>query len=226
MPITCLTCPLCRPLEMESHDQRLSREGTGKKRVSNQKENSMIRIDVPAEDAANPYGYAAHAHGREIMAAADVFSKAVYQHSILSLREFEGARSRIAQINGCIVCQQFRAAKDAPSMFAATGVRPDHLVSDNGPAPDEAFYTAVELWRTSPLFSPRERAAIEFAERFAEEPKAIADDEDFWERAHALFSDAEIVDLAHSVAAWMGLGRVAHVLGFDSVCLPFTAAAE
>lgn len=186
----------------------------------------MIRIDIPAEDAANPYGYAARAHGRQIMAAADVFSKAVYQHSILSLREFEGARSRIAQINGCIVCQQFRAAKDAPSMFAATGVRPDHLVSDNGPAPDEAFYAVVEQWRTSPLFSPRERTAIEFAERFAEEPKVIADDEDFWERAHALFSDAEIVDLAHSVAAWTGLGRVVHVLGFDSVCLPFTAAAN
>ncbi|WP_176593874.1 carboxymuconolactone decarboxylase family protein [Sphingobium sp. EM0848] len=186
----------------------------------------MIRIDIPADQAANPHGYAARAHGREIMAAADAFSKAVYQHSILSLREFEGARSRIAQINGCVVCQQFRAAKDAPSMFAATGVRPGHLVSDNGPAPDEAFYDAVEQWRTSPLFSPRERIAIEFAERFAEEPKVLADDEGFWERAHAHFSDAEIVDLAHSVAAWTGLGRVAHVLGFDSVCLPFMAGVE
>jgi alkylhydroperoxidase family enzyme len=186
----------------------------------------MIRIDIPDEDAANPYGYAARAHGGAIMAAADGFSKAVYQHSALSLREFEGARSRIAQINGCIVCQQFRAAKDAPSMFAATGVRPDHLISDNGPAPDEAFYADVPQWRVSQQFSPRERLAIEFAERFAEEPKVIADDEDFWARAHAQFSDAEIVDLAHSVAAWVGLGRVAHVLGFDSVCLPFTQAAE
>ena len=67
--------------------------------------------------------------------------------------------------------------------------------------------------------------AIEFAERFAQEPKSIAQDEDFWERAHALFSDEEIVDLAHSVAAWVGLGRVAHVLGFDSVCLPFAEVA-
>jgi alkylhydroperoxidase family enzyme len=111
-------------------------------------------------------------------------------------------------------------------MFAANGVRPDHLVSDNGPAPDEAFYAAVSDWRTSELFSVRERLAIEFAERFAEEPKAIAADEDFWERAHAHFNDGELVDLAHSVAAWLGLGRVAHVLGFDSVCLPFTAKAE
>lgn len=186
----------------------------------------MIRIDIPAQDAADPYGYATRTHGRQLMETAGHFSKAVYQHSILSLREFEGARSRIAQINGCIVCQQFRAARDAPAMFAATGVRPDHLITDNGPAPDEAFYSAVEQWRTSPLFSERERTAIEFAERFAEEPKVIADDEDFWSRAHAIFSDEEIVDLAHSVAAWTGLGRVAHVLGFDSVCLPFTEAAE
>lgn len=186
----------------------------------------MIRIDVPDAEAANPYGFASRVHGGTIMAAAGEFSKAVYLNSVLSLREFEGARSRIAQINGCIICQQFRAAKDAPAMYAANGVRPDKLITDNGPAPDEAFYAAVDQWRTSPLFSDRERTAIEFAERFAEEPKVIADDEDFWRRAHALFSDAEIVDLAHCVAAWMGLGRVAHVLGFDSVCLAFPEPAE
>lgn len=186
----------------------------------------MIRIDVPPSEAADPHGFAARVHGRELMAAGGQFAKAVYQHSVLSLREFEGARTRIAQLNGCIICQQFRAARDAAAMFAANGVRPEHLVTDNGPAPDEAFYAAVEQWRTASLFSERERLAIEFAERFAEEPKVIAADEDFWARAHAAFSDTEIVDLAHSVAAWMGLGRVAHVLGFDTVCSPFAEAAE
>lgn len=184
----------------------------------------MIRIDVPAEQAHDPYGFAGANHAREIMAAAGNFSKTVYSHSRLSLREFEGARARTAEINGCLVCQAFRAARDTPAMFAANGVRPPHLVSDNGPAPDEAFYAAVGAWRTSPLFSDRERLAIEFAERFAEEPKALASDEAFWARARAMFDDGEIVDLAHSVAAWVGLGRVAHVLGFDTVCLPFTAA--
>jgi alkylhydroperoxidase family enzyme len=186
----------------------------------------MIRIDVPAADAHDPYGFAGRTHATAIMAAAGDFSKTVYQRSSLSLREFEGARARTAEINGCIVCQQFRAARDAAAMFAANGVRPEHLISDNGPAPDEDFYAAVSEWRSSPLFSPRERITIEFAERFAEEPKAIADDEDFWARAHAQFSDGEIVDLAHCVAAWVGLGRVAHVLGFDSVCLPFARQPE
>jgi alkylhydroperoxidase family enzyme len=184
----------------------------------------MIRIDVPDEQAHDPYSYAGANHAQEIMATASDFSKAVYTHSRLSLREFEGARSRTAQINGCIICQQFRAARDAPAMFAANGTRPEHLVSDNGPAPDEAFYAAVSEWRISPVFSTRERLAIEFAERFAEEPKVLAADEDFWARAKSSFDDGEIVDLAHSVAAWVGLGRVAHVLGFDSVCLPFTQA--
>jgi len=186
----------------------------------------MIRIAVPAEQGHDPYGFASKTHAREIMAAAADFSKAVYQHSALSMREFEGARARTAEINGCVICQQFRAARDAASMFAANGVRPAHIISDNGPAPDEAFYAEVSAWRTSSLYSPRERLAIEFAERFAEEPKVLAEDEDFWSRAHAIFSDGEIVDLAHSVAGWVGLGRVAHVLGFDSVCLPYAPQQE
>jgi alkylhydroperoxidase family enzyme len=111
-------------------------------------------------------------------------------------------------------------------MFAANGVRPDKSVTDNGPAPDESFYAEVSQWRTSPRYSDRERLTIEFAERFAEEPKVLASDEGFWTRAHEHFSDGELVDLAHCVAAWVGLGRVAHVLGFDSVCLPFMAESK
>ncbi len=95
----------------------------------------MIRIAMPDTDAADPYSFASRTHATEIMAAAAAFSKAVYQHTQLPLREFEGARYRIAQINGCMICQQFRSARDVQSMFAATGTRPAHLVSDNGPAP-------------------------------------------------------------------------------------------
>lgn len=175
----------------------------------------MSRIAVPPQDAASSaHAYAARHHAPEIMAAADALSAAVYRHSQLSLREFEGARVRIAQINGCLICQRFRAERDAAPLFG--GAVP--LVSDHGPAPDEAFYAAVEDWSASPLFSPRERTAIEFGERFALEPKLLAADEAFWTRAKALFGDAGLVDLAYCAAAWMGMGRVAHVLGFDTVC--------
>jgi len=185
----------------------------------------MLKIDVPAERADNPYQFAAQTHATEIMAAAGGFSHAVYKHSRLSLREFEGARSLIAQINGCQICQQFRAARDLGSMFSGVGIRADQTVVGNGPAPDEAFYAAVMYWRDADLFSERERLVLEFAERFATEPKGLAADVAFWDRMKARFDDGEIVDLAHCVAAWMGLGRVAHVLGFDSVCSPFLATA-
>lgn len=179
----------------------------------------MIRISIPDDQAHNPYGYAAQNHAQKLMAAAAGFSQAVYCETVLSLREFEGARMRIAQINGCVICQDFRAARDADATFAVNGETPQRIVTGNGPAPDEAFYAAVADWRGATVFSDRERLAVEFAERFAQEPKVLSADEDFWVRMHACFDDNAIVDLAHCVAAWIGLGRVAHVLGFDSVCL-------
>jgi len=179
----------------------------------------MLRISVPTEEAGDPYGFAARTHAREIMAAAAGFSSAVYRETRLSMREFEAARMRTAQINGCMICQDFRAARDAERTFSVGGETPERLVTANGPAPDEAFYGAVSTWRSSALFSDRERLAIEFAERFGTEPQGLAADEDFWVRMNAAFSDGEIVDLAHCTAAWVGLGRVAHVLGFDTVCL-------
>lgn len=185
----------------------------------------MLKIDVPAERADNPYAYAAQTHAQEIMAKAAGFSQAVYTHSKLSLREFEAGRSLIADINGCQICQKFRAARDVQSVVSGLGIRPDQTVIGNGPAPDEAFYEAVKNWRSSDVFSDRERLVLEFAERFALEPKVLSADHDFWSRMKTRFSDGEIVDLAHCVASWMGLGRVAHVLGFDSVCSPFLATA-
>lgn len=178
----------------------------------------MARIAIPAVEQANPYGYAARTHAVPIMAAGAAFSEAVYRESRLSLREFEGARMRTAQINGCMICRDFRAQRDVPKIYDVEGDQ-GRLVTANGPAPDEAFYGAVSEWRSSALFSQRERLAIEFAERFGTDPQGLAADEAFWARMHEAFSDGEIVDLAHCTAAWVGLGRVAHVLGFDTVCL-------
>lgn len=179
----------------------------------------MPRISVPEDQQANPFGFAASTYAVPIVSASSAFSAAVYRESALSLREFEGARMRTAQINGCMVCKDFRADRDAPAVFSIAGDSNHKLVTDNGPAPDEAFYAAIEDWRGASLFSDRERLAIEFAERFGNEPQSLAVDEDFWARMKAAYSDAEVVDLAYCTAAWVGLGRVAHVLGFDTVCL-------
>jgi alkylhydroperoxidase family enzyme len=91
-------------------------------------------------------------------------------------------------------------------------------VADRGPAPDEAFYRSVSEWRTSPLYSLRERVAIEYAERMGTDPKGLAADDQFWARAKGAFSDAEIVDLSYCIGTWIANGRVAHVLGWDTVC--------
>ena len=56
----------------------------------------------------------------------------VYDHSTLGLREFEAARLRIAQINGCLFCQDWRTERDGVKVeetFAGRGRR------TGGPAP-------------------------------------------------------------------------------------------
>lgn len=183
-----------------------------------------MRIDLPVGENDNPYGYAATKLAPEIMGKAAQFSQEVYAKSKLSLREFEGARIRTAEINGCMICQDFRAARDISQTYAGL----TKSVADNGESPGEDFYQAAKKGHSSPLFSKRESLAIHFAEGFGEAPKELAHDEAFWAEMKANFTDAEIVDLAHSVAAWCGLGRVAHVLGLDEVCLsgPLTEAAE
>jgi alkylhydroperoxidase family enzyme len=67
----------------------------------------------------------------------------------------------------------------------------------------------------SELFSPRERAALRFAELMASDHHQI-DDAVFAElRRH--FSDAEIVELGVSTALFVGLGRFNAVIGIDPV---------
>jgi alkylhydroperoxidase family enzyme len=166
-----------------------------------------MRVALPEAHHQNPLGHLAEHYAPDIVNAAFSFSDVTYRTSRLPIRLFEGARMRTALINGCQLCQNFRVLRD----------RPD-IERTNGPAPDEAFYAAVHEWRTSPVLSEREKLAIEYAEKVGLDPKALAADEDFWTRFKAALSDDEIVDLAFCVAVWMGLGRVAHVLGLDAVC--------
>jgi alkylhydroperoxidase family enzyme len=150
----------------------------------------------------------------EIVGAGMAFSSVTYERTILPLRVFEAARARTAEINGCQICQNFRADRDLPRLYG-DDVK---TVASNGPAPDGEFYASVSQWRTSPLFDDRERIAIEYAEGLGLDPHGIAVDEDFWRRAKAVLSDAELVDLSFCIACWMGQGRVLHALGLDSVC--------
>ena len=168
-----------------------------------------MRVAVPDSDVAIP-SLAPH-YAPEIIAASDAFAHAVYAHSKLSLRMFEAARIATAVINGCTICQNWRTARDASALGLTAGV------ATRGPEPDEAFYAALLAGRDDHL-SPAERAAVRYAQAMGEDPRGLAVDEALWGEVKAQLTDAEIVDLTYCVAAWMGLGRVAHVLGIDAAC--------
>jgi len=163
----------------------------------------------------------------EMAGAFVALSEAVYQHTKLEFRVAEAARIRIAHINGCLLCQNFRVAADLSDLMARVGVAEEANVSaTRGPVPDEVFYSAVENWRESALFSERERLAIEYAERIAESPRELPGDDEFWSRLSAAFGDAEIADLTYSITTWIATGRFVHVLGIDGSCALPVAVQE
>ena len=127
--------------------------------------------------------------------------RGAYQQSILPADERELARMRIAQINNCVACSDFRARS----------------VLDAGPnAPTPELYDNVADYASYPGYTPRQRLAIEYAERFANDHTSM--DDAFFERLRESFSDEEILDLTLCVAVFLGLGRSLTVLGVDQSC--------
>ena len=128
---------------------------------------------------------------------------AVYHKSILPTRERELARMRIAQLNACGACANFRAGS----------VQEQNI--------SEGLYESVADFRGDERFTRRERLAIEYAERFATDHNNI--DDAFFETMRAAFSDEEIVDLTLCLGAFVGLGRFLAVLGIDEADPNFEA---
>jgi alkylhydroperoxidase family enzyme len=124
--------------------------------------------------------------------------KGAYQQSILPAEERELARMRIAQLNDCVACSDFRA----PS------------VQEAGIAPE--LYDHVAEFATYPGYTTRQRLVIEYADRFATDHGSM--DDDFFSRLRAEFADDEILDLTLCVAVFLGLGRTLSVLGIDQSC--------
>jgi alkylhydroperoxidase family enzyme len=150
-------------------------------------------------------------YAKEIAGAGNAFAYAIYEHSTLPLRVFEAARIATAMINGCKVCMNWQSKRDVHQMGIAGGV------TSNGEAPDDAFYSNL-LSNNLEGFSARELIAVKFAKAMGTEPKQLAKDEKFWAEVKDIFTDAEITDLTYCIAGWMGMGRVAHVLGLDNNC--------
>jgi AhpD family alkylhydroperoxidase len=156
----------------------------------------MARLDVPD----GPGGEAAMIWSLrpQLGGMVERMIQGAYRQSVLPPEERELARMRIAQINDCIACADFRA----PSVLEA-GVAPE-------------LYDNVAEWATYPGYTDRQRLAIQYAELFANDP--IAMDDEFFKRLRAAFTDPEILDLTLCVAVFLGLGRTLAVLGIDQSC--------
>jgi AhpD family alkylhydroperoxidase len=156
---------------------------------------AMPRIDVPDGPGGPPRQI--WQLRPELLPTVTAMIEGPYKHSRLPAREREAARMRIAELNDCRICRDFRArsARDA----GAT----DDLYAHVGEAHDHSGYTE------------RERLAIDFAERFVLDHQNM--DDDFFAPLRAQFADDEILDLTICCAAFLGLGRLLAVLGVEPV---------
>ncbi|MFZ4433696.1 MAG: carboxymuconolactone decarboxylase family protein [Microthrixaceae bacterium] len=155
----------------------------------------MARVDLPEGDGDELLRL--YSLSPAMGAAAGNFTAAVYGDSVLSTRVREAARIRIAEINQCPVCLDTRTTSDP-----------------NGLSEDE--YLGIADWRSVDTFTPEERIAIEFAERFSTDHLGM--DEDFWQRARAEMSDAELFELGVCCASWLGLGRMTQIFDAGVSC--------
>lgn len=154
----------------------------------------MPRIDIPQGDG----GDAAQVWmlRPEMGAAVAKLSDAAYNKSIIPTRVREAARMRIAQLNECKVCLNFRA---------------ESVIGEGEVTED--FYAHVGDFHRDDRYSPQEKLAIDYAERFAVAHTAI--DDEFFDRLKEHFTDAEILDLTVCIATFVALGRTLNVLGIE-----------
>lgn len=162
-----------------------------------------MRIDVP--DGKDPIEYVWGEMVPGIGPAAARLSMKVYSDSTLGLREFEAARLRIAQVNGCLFCLDWRTERDGQKV-------------------EDGFLEAVEAWRTTDEFDERTRLAAEYAERYALDHHGL--DDDFWRRFSEHYTQEEQVELTMCIGMWLSFGRLNRVFGLDAACvLPSHAAS-
>jgi AhpD family alkylhydroperoxidase len=156
----------------------------------------VARIDVPD----GPGGEAAMIWSLrpELGGMVQRMVQGAYEQSVIPGEERELARMRIAEINACLACADFRADS----------------VKELG-IPDE-HYANVSAWATYPGYTDRQRLAIEYAERFALAHDAITDD--FYARLRAAFTDPEVLDLTLCIGVFLGLGRTLAVLHVEQAC--------
>jgi AhpD family alkylhydroperoxidase len=155
----------------------------------------MARINLPAGDSAEVVRALSYRPG--LAHAVSTFDQAVWD-STLDWRLHELVRMRIAQINQCTVCLGWRT----PAALVAGAT--------------EALLAAVGDYRSHPDFTPAERVAIEYAERYCTDSAAIGDE--LFERLHTYLDDGQILELTLVISKYLAMGRMMQVLGLDQNC--------
>jgi AhpD family alkylhydroperoxidase len=107
------------------------------------------------------------------------------EHSLLEL-----VKTRASQINGCAYCIDMHT-KDA----RAAGETEQRLY-------------ALSVWRETPFYSDRERAALEWTEALTRITENDVPD-DLYQRVQAHFSDVELANLRLAIVAINGWNRLA-----------------
>ena len=157
----------------------------------------MARIHIPDGDA--PESHRMISINDSFGGAMAGLSIAIYDDSSpLDKRVREAIRMKIAQINQCNICLGFRFPE-----LAELGI-------------NEAFYDAISDYTNSELFSPAEKIAIEYAEKFALDHLNITDD--FFKTLHQHFSNEEIFVLTGTIAGLIANGRMMQVLQIEQSC--------
>ena len=78
----------------------------------------------------------------------------------------------------------------------------------------EAKIAAIDD-ETSDLLSPRERAALRFAEKLAVDHHTV--DDALWTEVRSHFSEAEVIELVAHTTLFIGLGRFNEIVGLEPV---------
>ena len=138
--------------------------------------------------------------------AVTTYDQAVW-NSTLDWRLHELVRMRIALVNQCTVCMDWRT----PQAIEA-GVT-DELLAGVADAAGSDAYTDAE------------KVAIEYAHRFATDSANI--DDGLVDRLRQHFDSGEIVELTLVIGKYLAFGRFMQVLGLDQTCqLTFDDSGE
>ena len=164
----------------------------------------MTRVQLLPEEVgakmagrAGPDARRAFMHRPEMADVLGTFNEVVAR-SQLEPRMHELVRYRIAIINGCTRCKTYRSPEGV-----AAGVTEEMLAD-------------VENWRSSAVFAPIERLALEYTERFCTDPQSI--DDRLTEALRNELGDGGLVDLSICVAKYLAIGRLISVLDLDQAC--------